>query len=352
MAFSYSRGYRRVRLLTPFSNIKLTVRAVSRREVKVVDEEDKTLVTVDSTLPEEHRNCLRNAIRAFCYATSVELQNRDTSELTAPPIFQGKPIPKDFHPLHIKRSDGSKVNHSQFYVRASKDLQVFGREFVALSEAIGDILQNIIEKRIARDPDLFGEDVEAMVDIMPLHDFTPVRPFTGLVININSVTAAHKDRGDLGGCLVISLGSYEGGEMCLFQPRLAVETRNGDIVSFKSQDYIHFNLHYQVLSTSLLSQGSYMTSHVLTLALIKRGATLDPTTPLATQLHFLNLFGGEETPYESLHAVVSCGVMQWFDPFVGASDGGKEGGDTKMGIPMTKKKFAELELSLLHLQQN
>ncbi|KAJ4485207.1 dynein heavy chain, N-terminal region 1-domain-containing protein [Lentinula aciculospora] len=105
--------------------------------------------------------------------------------------------------------------------------------------------------------------------------------------------------------------------------------------------------HYQ-----LTQHLTYHPSHVLTLALIKRSATLDPTTPLATQLHFLNLFGGEETPYESLHAVVSCGVKPWFDAFVGARGGSKDGGDTKMGIPMTKKKFAELELSLLHLQQN
>ncbi|KAJ3748283.1 hypothetical protein EV360DRAFT_56921, partial [Lentinula raphanica] len=84
--------------------------------------------------------------------------------------------------------------------------------------------------------------LEAMIDIMPLHDTTPIRPFTGLVININSVTAAHKDVGDLGGCFVISLGSYKGGKLCLYQPRLAVETRNRDIVSFKSQ--VNFNLHY------------------------------------------------------------------------------------------------------------
>lgn len=100
---------------------------------------------------------------------------------------------------------------------------------------------------------------------------------------------------------------------------------------------------------------------------------MDPLIPLATQLHILNLFGGDETPYESLHAVVSCGVKPWFDAFVGTRGGGKDG-DSKMGtwtrsekstkktslklfvvcsgIPMTKKKFAELELSLLHLQQN
>ncbi|THG97891.1 hypothetical protein EW026_g4197 [Hermanssonia centrifuga] len=101
----------------------------------------------------------------------------------------------------------------------------------------------------------------------------------------------------------------------------------------------------------LTPQLTYHSSHVTTLAVIKRGPTLDPLSPLATQLHVLNLFGGDETPYESLHAVVSCAVKPWFEAFVGSRGAGKEG-DTKGGIPMTKKKFAELELSLLHLQQN
>lgn len=76
---------------------------------------------------------------------------------------------------------------------------------------------------------------------------------------------------------------------------------------------------------------TYQSSHVTTLALIKRSPTLDPLVPLSTQLHFLNLFAGDETPYESLHAVVSCGVKPWFDAFVGSRGGGKDGGDTKMG---------------------
>ncbi|KAF9519887.1 hypothetical protein BS47DRAFT_1370608 [Hydnum rufescens UP504] len=96
---------------------------------------------------------------------------------------------------------------------------------------------------------------------------------------------------------------------------------------------------------------SYNSSNVTTLALIKRTPVLDTLAPLPSQLHILNLFGGEETPYESLHAVVSYAVKPWFDAFVGTRGGAKEG-DGKMGIPMTKKKFAELELSLLHLQQN
>jgi hypothetical protein len=80
----------------------------------------------------------------------------------------------------------------------------------------------------------------------------------------------------------------------------------------------------------LTSQLTYSSATVTSLALIKRNPTLDQVTPLATQLHILNLFGGEETPYESLHAVVSCGVKPWFDAFVGARGGGKDG-DSKMG---------------------
>lgn len=86
--------------------------------------------------------------------------------------------------------------------------------------------------------------------------------------------------------------------------------------------------------------------------LIKRTPLLDTLVPLASQIQFLTFFGGDETPYESLHSVVSLAVKPWFDAFVGTrTTAGKEG-DGKMGIPMTKKKFAELELSLLQLQQN
>jgi hypothetical protein len=68
----------------------------------------------------------------------------------------------------------------------------------------------------------------------------------------------------------------------------------------------------------------------MTVALIKRTPLLDPSTPLATQVHILNLFGGDDTPYESLHALVSSGVKPWFDAFVGSRGQGKDG-DSKMG---------------------
>ena len=49
-------------------------------------------------------------------------------------------------------------------------------------------------------------------------------------------------------------------------------------------------------------------------------------------------------------------MKPWFDAFVGTRAGARKdaggGGEAKLGIPMTEKKFAELGLSLLRLQQN
>lgn len=148
----------------------------------------------------------------------------------------------------------------------------------------------------------------------------------------------------------------------------------------------------EINSYHLTSTLTYSPNQAATLALIKHVPTLDTTLPLSSQLHFLNLFGPASTVspsssgalattgsssatsaatngsqvYEGLHRLVHWGVAPAFEAFVesrnkidaanGAAvvgrrrgDEGKEA-DGKMGIPMTKKKFAELELSLLHCE--
>ncbi|BGP13270.1 hypothetical protein JCM10213_004960 [Rhodosporidiobolus nylandii] len=127
-------------------------------------------------------------------------------------------------------------------------------------------------------------------------------------------------------------------------------------------------------SYSLTSSLSYSPRQSATLALIKHVPVLDSAVPVPQQLHFLNLFGPAASAapgtvaagssagtgvYEGLHRLVHYGVAPAFEAFVESKtrkDGGRavedKDADTKMGIPMTKKKFAELELSLLHLQQN
>lgn len=53
---------------------------------------------------------------------------------------------------------------------------------------------------------------------------------------------------------------------------------------------------------------------------------------MALQIQILNLFGDEDTPYESLHAVVSQAVKPWFDAFVGTRHGARDS-DSKIGEP-------------------
>ncbi|KAJ1982313.1 dynein heavy chain [Dimargaris xerosporica] len=124
---------------------------------------------------------------------------------------------------------------------------------------------------------------------------------------------------------------------------------------------------------------SYRPNHIASLALIKRGPVLDAGRPIALQVQVMNLPGPAAhrllnsatpdvtavatNPYEALHAYIHHAVSPFFNAYTLAkqqlaeaqgpvSAGKRDDKDAKMGIPMAKKKFAELELSLLHLQQN
>ena len=63
------------------------------------------------------------------------------------------------------------------------------------------------------------------------------------------------------------------------------------------------------------------------------------------------------SPYEVLHSIIHLALSPYFNAYtqgqkslVGNNE--RSDGDSKTGVPGTKKKLAELELSLLHLQQN
>ena len=104
-------------------------------------------------------------------------------------------------------------------------------------------------------------------------------------------------------------------------------------------------------------------------AIIKRPQPIDPAIPISSQIQVINLpglaslgtaSGGAGTtvsPFEILHSVVHLAVAPYFDAYTKTqqsvnSNRGKADVDAKTGIPVTKKRIAELELSLLHLQQN
>ncbi|CAM9594499.1 unnamed protein product [Lampetra planeri] len=97
---------------------------------------------------------------------------------------------------------------------------------------------------------------------------------------------------------------------------------------------ITIDIHYGIKSSSL--------------ALIKRGGVLDADKPMASQLRVMTF--SEDSPYETLHAFVSSAVSPFFKSYIKESGKAERDGD-KMA-PSVEKKIAELEMGLLHLQQN
>ena len=81
---------------------------------------------------------------------------------------------------------------------------------------------------------------------------------------------------------------------------------------------------------------------------VKRGPVVEAEKPLSTQLRLMTL--SEGSPYETLHDYVSGAVAPYFKSFVRESGKADREGD-KMAASM-EKKIAELEMGLLHLQQN
>lgn len=89
-------------------------------------------------------------------------------------------------------------------------------------------------------------------DILPGNDIPSVYPFQSLVINFNVHTKAHRDSQDLTYCLVMPIGSFEGGELCMVETGLVVGLRSGDWIVFRSAEVTHFNMHFKGRRASLV----------------------------------------------------------------------------------------------------
>ncbi|XP_040576126.1 dynein heavy chain, cytoplasmic [Lepeophtheirus salmonis] len=86
----------------------------------------------------------------------------------------------------------------------------------------------------------------------------------------------------------------------------------------------------------------------MSVVLVKRNPLIEAEKPLGSQLRILTL--SEGSPYETLHSYISSAVAPYFKSFVRESGKADRDGD-KMATSM-EKKIAELEMGLLHLQQN
>ena len=81
--------------------------------------------------------------------------------------------------------------------------------------------------------------------ILPGNNASSVYPFQSLLINFNIHTKAHRDSQDQTFCLVIPIGSFEDGELCMIETWLVMGLRLGDWIMFCSADVTHFNMHFK-----------------------------------------------------------------------------------------------------------
>ncbi|KAL8952356.1 MAG: hypothetical protein Q9222_001736 [Ikaeria aurantiellina] len=120
---------------------------------------------------------------------------------------------------------------------------------------------------------------------------------------------------------------------------------------------------------TLSSDISFSSSTVATVALLKRPQPINPQISLATQIQIINLPGlaspnysgvhhdGPTSAFEVLHSVIHLALAPYFNAFTREQDSSyatkaRADADPKGGVPGTRRKLAELELSLLHLQHN
>lgn len=95
------------------------------------------------------------------------------------------------------------------------------------------------------------QEMRVTIDNLPGHQLSPTAPFAGLVVNINCITQAHRDK-DKMLCMVAPLGPFEGADLCFYEQGLVIPLRSGDLVIFRSSETTHFNLHFQGMRASLV----------------------------------------------------------------------------------------------------
>jgi dynein heavy chain 1 len=92
---------------------------------------------------------------------------------------------------------------------------------------------------------------------------------------------------------------------------------------------------------------NYKPTRCIGVAFIKRGAILEADKSVRLQLRVMNF--SEDSPFETLHSYVRDAVTPYFNSYIQSTKKATEGDKL---VPSVQKKMNELEVGLLHLQQN
>ncbi|KZV84687.1 hypothetical protein EXIGLDRAFT_776269 [Exidia glandulosa HHB12029] len=82
------------------------------------------------------------------------------------------------------------------------------------------------------------------VEVLPLGAWSPCYPLAGFVLNFGGMTQPHFDQ-DLGVCIVVTFGRFEGGELALYEGKILLDLDGFSICIFPSDFFTHFNLPFK-----------------------------------------------------------------------------------------------------------
>ncbi|EPS99836.1 hypothetical protein FOMPIDRAFT_1123574 [Fomitopsis schrenkii] len=151
---------------------------------------------------------------------------------------RGHDVPEDAHPNQIARVDNSRTNYAQMLPYMSLDTckhesvyHNMGNIFRGVFEWIDNQIQGVLPEEY--------HNLSLHANSLPKNVHTIGYPFLSVVVNLNAATLAHRDRKDKGLCVVIAIGNFENGELCLYEPGLVVPLCSGDIIVFPSARITH-----------------------------------------------------------------------------------------------------------------
>ncbi|KAG2336765.1 hypothetical protein BDR05DRAFT_896288 [Suillus weaverae] len=259
LAKLYHKGVKK----SPDTYLRIPMSIIPNHHLELRNKDGSLMAFVSTGLPSHIRSSLEVNLLASLESPEL-LEERNTGTHPGQPFqamhlswynrhcTSGHEAPSDVQPWLLEK-EGMRTNHGQVIPYISKDLQhhrrIYGtitRVYVELFEWVRRLMETYLQ-----------EEFEMLMEVascLPGNCMPPVAPFISLVININVSTKAHRDSHDRHLCLVIPIGHFEGGALCLLENGLVLELRAGDIALFRSSEVTHFNLNYRGARASLVFQ--------------------------------------------------------------------------------------------------
>ncbi|KAJ7493384.1 hypothetical protein B0H11DRAFT_2228160 [Mycena galericulata] len=195
-------------------------------EVKNPQEGEDTLICdIMGDLPEDIRSTLIQSLqeamavrggKGMVHKDSAQArEDGDTTYDSLHFVFygrggtDGKDAPTDHHPRNLARGD-NRINYHQLVPVKSKEMKENSQEYIKICDGLAKLFDWMSAALEQRHPGKFTI-LEIVADALPYHQSSPAHPFTGFVLNLNVVTAVHRDKKDLVKfCGVIDIGDHQG----------------------------------------------------------------------------------------------------------------------------------------------